>query len=42
MGRIKKKVYINLPEDLVEKARNNGLNISKVSENALIQIINQL
>ena len=36
MGRIKKKVYINLPPDLVEKARKHKLNISKVTEKALI------
>ena len=46
-GRLKQKVYINLPPEVVralvvEKTRNHGLNISKVSENALIDMINRL
>ena len=42
MGRLKQKVYINLPPEIVEKARKHGLNISKVSENALIDMINRI
>ena len=42
MGRTKKKVYINLSKEIVEKARNHGLNISKVSKNALKDIIKRL
>jgi post-segregation antitoxin (ccd killing protein) len=42
MGRLKKKVYINLPPELVEKARKHGLNISKVCENALVEIMNRI
>ena len=42
MGRTKKKVYINLSKEIVEKARNHGLNISKVSENALKDTIKRL
>jgi len=42
MGRLKKKVYINLPPEIVEKARKHGLNISKVSENALIDMIGRI
>ena len=42
MGRLKKKVYINLPPEIVEKARKHGLNISKVSETALIDMINRI
>ena len=33
---------ITLPEDLIERARNQGLNISKVTENALLSIIDCL
>ena len=33
---------INLPEETVEKARNLGLNISKVCENALNDMITRL
>ena len=39
MGRTKKKVYINLPPELVVKSRNLGLNISKIAENSLIQAV---
>ncbi len=42
MGRLKKKVYINLPPEVVEKARKHSLNISKVSENALIDMISRI
>jgi post-segregation antitoxin (ccd killing protein) len=42
MGRIKARVSINLPKDLVEKARGHNLNISKVAEVALIHETNQL
>ena len=42
MGRIKARVSINLPNDLVAKARIHSLNISKVAEAALIHEINQL
>ncbi len=42
MGRIKKPVLINLPFEVVEKARKHGLNISKVSENALVDMINRI
>ena len=40
--RLKKKVYINLPPEVVEKARKHGLNISKVSENALIDMLDSI
>jgi post-segregation antitoxin (ccd killing protein) len=36
------RVNINLPKDLVGKARAHNLNISKVAEVALIFEINQL
>jgi post-segregation antitoxin (ccd killing protein) len=42
MGRLKQKVYINLPHEIVEKARKHGLNISKVSENALVAMIDRI
>ena len=42
LGRIEKPVLINLPPEIVEKARKHGLNISKVEENALIDIINRI
>ena len=38
----KQKVYITLSPELVHKAREIGLNISKVCENALIDMINRL
>jgi len=37
-----KPVLINLPSELVEKARKLGLYISKISENALIEYIHRL
>jgi hypothetical protein len=39
-----KKIRVNLTidEDVVEKAKEIGLNISKVSENALIRTINAI
>ena len=33
---------VSTPPEVVEKARKHGLNISKVSENALIDIINRI
>jgi post-segregation antitoxin (ccd killing protein) len=42
MGRIKARVSINLPKELVSKARKHRLNISKTCEEALIVKINQL
>ncbi len=38
----KKNVMIRIDADLAEKAKNLGLNISKVTENALIRSINAL
>jgi post-segregation antitoxin (ccd killing protein) len=38
----KKTVGITLPEDLIERARNQGLNISKVTENAPASILDYL
>ena len=38
----KKTMGITLPEDLIERARNQGLNIGKVTENALLSIIDCL
>ncbi len=40
--RRKKQVTINLKPETVEKARHIGLNISKISENALQQVIKRL
>ena len=37
-----RKVTINLPPILIEKARAIGLNISKVSENALNDLIHRI
>ena len=42
LDRSKKPVLINLPPELVMKARNHGLNISKVCENALKDIIQRI
>jgi hypothetical protein len=39
MARNKQQVNINLPPEIVEKARSTGLNISKVCENALISML---
>jgi hypothetical protein len=38
----RKTVGITLPEDLIERAGNQGSNISKVTENALLSIIDYL
>ena len=38
----KAQVQITLPPELVEKARRNGLNISKIAENALNEVIRRL
>jgi len=40
--RKKKQVTINLTPQVVDKAREYGLNISKISENALKDYINRL
>ncbi len=40
--RRRKNVMIRIEQDLVAKAHNYGLNISKVSENALIEVIEAL
>jgi hypothetical protein len=37
--KLKKNVMIRIDENLVQKAKEIGLNISKVSENALKEII---
>ena len=42
MLRKKQRVMINLPPEIVKKARNLGLNISKVAENALVEAIKRL
>ena len=42
MGRLKKRVMVNLPPELVEKARRYGLNFSKILENALREYIRRL
>ena len=42
MPRRKQKVMINLSPEIVKKARDLGLNISKVAENALIEAIKRL
>jgi len=42
MGRLKKRVSINLPPELVKEARELGLNISKIAENALREYIRRL
>ncbi len=39
---MKKNVMIRIEQDLVAKAHNYGLNISKVSENALVEVIEAL
>ena len=39
---LKKNVTIRIEKDLVEKARELGLNISKVSENALKDMIERI
>jgi hypothetical protein len=38
----KRTVSITLPQNLMEQAKNQGLNISKVTENALLSIIDYL
>jgi post-segregation antitoxin (ccd killing protein) len=38
----KRTVSITLPQKLIEQAKSQGLNISKVAENALISIIDYL
>jgi post-segregation antitoxin (ccd killing protein) len=38
----KKTVSVTLPQNIVEKARNHGLNISRITENALSSIIDYL
>jgi post-segregation antitoxin (ccd killing protein) len=38
----KKTVGITLPQKLVKRARNNNLNISRISEQALLSILNYL
>ena len=40
MGKI--RVNITIEEAIVQKAKEIGLNISKISENALIEIINKI
>ena len=42
MPRRKKPVLINLPPELVREARELGLNISKIAENALREYIRRL
>ena len=42
MNSWKKTVGITLPEELIERARNQGLNISKVTESALNSILDYL
>ena len=42
MTRTKQRVNINLQPQLVIKARNSGLNISKITENALNRTIQNL
>ena len=42
MARRKARVQINLPPELVKKARKHGLNISKVCENALKDMIKRI
>ena len=39
---LKKNVMIRIEDELVEKAREIGLNISKVSENALKDLITRI
>ena len=42
MVAVKKNVMIRINADLAEKAKELGLNISKVCENALIQAVKAL
>ena len=42
MVALKKNVMIRIDAELVEKAKEMGLNISKVCENALIQAVKAL
>ena len=39
---MKKNVTIRIDSEVIEKAKKIGLNISKVSENALIEIIQRI
>ena len=39
---LKKNVMIRIERDVIEKAKEIGLNISKVSENALKDMINRI
>ena len=39
---MKKNVMIRIDEDLIKKAKEYGLNISKVSENALKEMIDRI
>ena len=39
---MKRNVMVRIDEELYRKAKNLGLNISKVCENALVQAINSL
>ena len=39
---VRRRVSITLPPELVERAKKLGLNISKVCENALLDVIHRL